>query len=79
MSKFEVSDFLADIDNTFLTELNLNEDTMSVHRKFAHFINLFEKAVNRHAPLRKLTRRETKLKAKPWLTKAILTSVKRKN
>jgi len=35
--------------------------------------------LNRHAPLRKKSKNEQKLKAKQWLTKAIIKSSKTKN
>ena len=34
---------------------------------------------NKHAPLRNLTRKEMKLKTKPWLTKGLLKSISIKN
>ena len=34
--------------------------------------------LNTHAPLRKYTRKEKKLKVKPWLNKTLLKSIKKK-
>ena len=42
------------------------------------FINIFPKSLNIHAPLRKQSRKETKLKNKPWLSKVILKSIQQK-
>ena len=43
------------------------------------FIVIFHKTLNIHAPLRKQSRKETKLKNKPWLSKGILISIQQKN
>ena len=40
---------------------------------------IFHKTLNIHAPLRKQSRKETKLKNKPWLSKGILISIQQKN
>ena len=42
------------------------------------FIDIFHKTLNIHAPLRKQSRKETKLKNKPWLSKRILKSIQQK-
>ena len=42
-------------------------------------IDIFHKTLNIHAPLRKQSRKETKLKNKPWLSKGILISIQQKN
>ena len=34
--------------------------------------------INRHAPLRKLTRRQKRINKKPWITNGILISIKKK-
>ena len=47
------------------------EDENSLMR---NFINIFNDTLNNHAPLRKQTWKERKLKSKPWLTKEILIS-----
>ena len=43
------------------------------------FIDIFHKTLNTHAPLRKQSRKETKLKNKPWLFKEIIKSIQQKN
>ena len=43
------------------------------------FIHIFQKIINKHAPLRKLSRREKQLQAKPSITRGLLTSIKNKN
>ena len=43
------------------------------------FKQIFQKTIEHHAPKRILTKRETKLKQKPWITKEILKSIRHKN
>ena len=42
------------------------------------FIDIFHKTLNIHAPLQKQSRKETKLKNKPCLSKEILISIQQK-
>ena len=46
---------------------------------FMSLLIFFQKIINKHAPLRKLSRREKQLQAKPWITRGLLTSIKNKN
>ena len=43
------------------------------------FLQIIIDATNKHAPLRKLSRKEMKLKSKPWITKGLLRSILSKN
>jgi len=54
---------------TLSTELN---------QIFDQFVATFYQLVNKHAPLKKASKKKQKLLAKPWLTKIILISIKRK-
>ena len=46
---------------------------------FSSFYSEFNKVVNKHAPMRTLSRRKAKQCSKPWITKGIRTSIKIKN
>ena len=54
------------------------ELTNAQNANFAYsiFHKKFQSLLNKHAPLRFLSRREVKLKQKPWITKGILKSIK---
>ena len=54
-------------------------EVSSPHHQFQTFIDIFTDAINLHAPYRRTTRKEKKLKEKPWLTKGLLKSIKQKN
>ena len=51
----------------------------NVNMLMSNFINTFADTLEIHAPLRKQTQKEKKLKDKPWLTKGSLISIKQKN
>ena len=73
---FNVDSFLFDLDDKLRRNLSNNSDADS---KFTLFLDTFIDVVNTHSPLVKLSRRKTKLAAKPWITKGILKSIKTKN
>ena len=50
----------------------------NINSSFNDFIVKFKHVIDKHAPLRKLSRRQKKLPAKPWITKGILVSIKKK-
>ena len=76
LKNFDKQKYLNDLSNK-LSSLTL--DVENANDNFTNFNNLLEDTINTHAPLRKLTRKELKLKKKPWITKAILVSTKTKN
>ena len=43
-----------------------------------NFINIVKTAIDNYAPLKKLSRRQRKLKLKPWITRGLLISIKHK-
>ena len=45
---------------------------------FNNFINIVKTAIDNYAPLKKLSRRQRKLKLKPWITRGLLISIKHK-
>ena len=51
----------------------------NVHDLFKDFYSKLEGAVNRHAPLKKLSPKEIKVKSKPWLNAEILKMIKIRN
>ena len=54
------------------------DDTTSTNEQFENFLSLFTSVVNAHAPLRIQGRKEQKLQKKPWLSSALLKSIKLK-
>ena len=60
------------------------DDALGLHsedidKSFETFFSNIKSITDRHAPLKKMSLKECKLKLKPWLTKGILTSINNKN
>jgi len=63
--------------------MSLNTQLKSVsplnfNQLFAKFLQTVEGTVEQHAPLKKRTRKQRKLQAKPWNTKGVLISIRHK-
>ena len=70
MSNFKTEEFL---DYLHIKLGNLFENNCySANKLFDNFISMFTEMVDLFAPKRNATRKEKKLKLKPWLTPALL-------
>ena len=77
MSSFDLELFLQELEQRLRdAELEKND---SVNEQFDKFCVTFNSVVKKIAPLRKASRKEKRLHAKPWLTKGLLKSIKRKH
>ena len=65
-----VYDYLSNLGE--LTELNFD-------CTFDEFVSLVQNVMEKHAPLKRLSRKQQKLKSKPWITKEINAMICRKN
>ena len=54
-------------------------DTNDVNLIFDAFYTKISLLINYHVPLKKLSKKEIKLQAKPWITKGLRTSIAQKN
>ena len=57
----------------------LNYEKDDPNKLFSSFYNKLNKVINKHAPLKKLSKRKIKQFSKPWITKGIKTAIRRKN
>ena len=57
----------------------LANPTESIHTEFKLLTDAIKEIVNNNLPLIKLSKKKSRLKQKPWLTKALLISAKNKN
>ena len=77
-SQFSEHDFLAE-----LAEINwdtvVNMEQGYINRSFSTFFNKVNKIVDKHAPLKTLSRRRAKKLSKPWITRGIRKSIRVKN
>ena len=68
-SKFDKERFLADFNNPNFEYLN--DGQTDVNAKFNRFLASLDEIVRNHAPLEKLTKRDLKLRNKPWINSRI--------
>ena len=74
-TNFDKTKFSRDFNNldwNKILSLENGDTNQSFDSFFLHFSNLFDQ----HVPVVKLSKRQTKTKGKPWVTKGILTSMK---
>ena len=79
MKNFKIEDYLLDLDLAFssINITDLNKSNMS--QGVSNFTSTFNSVLDKHAPLTALTRKEKRLKKKPWITPGILATIKTKN
>ena len=65
-----VNDFASNLDG--LTEQSFND-------AFEAYIQVIHKVIDKHAPLKQMSRKQKKIKSKPWVTKSIYESIRLKN
>ena len=80
-SKFNPKDYNLDLN---LALSNLFEKTPEINSQtfdtvFNKFIKTIKDIIDIHAPLKSYSRRQKRLKRKPWITKGILVSIRKKN
>ena len=57
----------------------LEVNNSNVDKSFESFITTVNSIIAEHAPLKKISVKERKLRAKPWIAKGILNSINNKN
>ena len=67
-------DELQSIDWTTALSNNNNE----VNQSLENFLNITSSLLDRYAPLKQVTKKDMKTQSKPWITKGILTSIRKK-
>ena len=77
MIGFQIEGFLEDLNERLKFVTDSNKD--SVDKQFQEFIHIFASVVSTHAPLKKASRKERKIKIKPWLTQGLIRSIHQKN
>ena len=64
------------LNNLFQTNAVTNDNNLE--ELFNNFHSIFTQAIHIHAPLKKLTKKQKRPQRKPWITKGVLISIKRK-
>ena len=65
--------------DTFLLDIERYLSNRNVDHKFSNFFTVFMTAVNKHAPVKNVSKKQFKLSMKPWITPAIPKSMKKNN
>ena len=80
LKKFNFENFNNDLKLSLDKQLSGSPklDENNFDQVFSNFMEVIKITINRHAPLRKLTRRQKRLNKKPWITNRILISIKKK-
>ena len=63
--------------NQFLPQLHTVTEN-DFNNKFEKFYSIIKLTIENHAPLKKLSKKQQRLKNKPWITKSLLISIKKK-
>ena len=79
MYKRDYSTFSEDSFRDDISIQNFDNNLEDVNKEFQDFYFRLKGCIDRHAPLKKLTPKETKLKHKPWISSNINKMIKIKN
>ena len=78
MKSFKAEEFIIDLNCQLQSYCNIHNQDTDVNKDVSRITETFIKTLNSHAPLRPLSRRERNLNEKPWITKGILKSIRKK-
>ena len=78
LKSFNQQIFLEDIQNLNWSNI-LELENQDLDNSFNNFFLMIETVLDTYVPIKKLNKAELKLKSKSWLTKGIMTSIKKKN
>ena len=76
--KFYSGRILNELKNK-LSNIAFEPYTASIDDNVNSLIAIFKNILNRHAPMRPMSKKEQRLCSKPWITPGILNSIKTKN
>ena len=82
MRNFSLETFLIDLDNELYSlsqDSSSETNTASVNQDASNLVNTFNSIIDRHGPLRPMSRQKNRLSDKRWITHGILTSIKTKS
>jgi len=75
---FNIEEFLIDL-HLQLSTIDFDSTIACVNNDAQQLLKIFKLVLDKHAPLRPMTRKEKRLNKKPWITKGIFKSIKTKN
>ena len=79
-SKLDSEALISEVRNVNWSEvLGSESGATDVNTVFQSFYDRITEIIHKHAPIRKLSRKETKSLSKPWVTPGIKTSIRNKD
>jgi len=78
MKNFVLEEFITELELK-LVRINFESKSTCVNDNVNSLNTVFTGVLNHHAPLHPMSRSEKHLSDKPWISKAILKSIKTKN
>lgn len=77
---FDTEAYCDNLNDLLLNFFQRNYDINSCNfdNLFAEFVEIVKRTIDFHAPVKKLSRKQRKLKLKPWITRGIFKSIKHK-
>ena len=76
-SKLNEHDLLADVQSINWHEILSHHD--DINQNFNSFHSCISSVIDKHAPIRQLSKKEVKLRTKPWITSGLRKSITTKN
>ena len=76
--KFSEEKFVNDLSQLHWESI-LSESSNDVNKSFSTFYNKLNRIVNKHAPINTISKRKAKQLNKPWITRGLRISIKKKN
>ena len=77
MRGFNQGNFMAELQNINWGLLDIERG--DIDHSMGEFLSIFNDLLNKHAPLKKATRKELERQQKPWITKGILCSMRKRD
>ena len=78
MKNFCINDFLFDLYKQLSQSIHHNENS-TINSQFETFVDIFQTVVNNHAPLCNASRKQRRMRQKPWLIPGLYKSILTKN
>ena len=78
LKNFSKEELAADVININWPEV-LSPEKMDTNHSFDKFDKQITEIIDRHAPLKKISKKDFKMQAKPWITPGIIKSIKRRD
>ena len=81
LSKFKLDSYCDELNislhNYLLNLPSMQNSNLIFEQAFQEFVNVVKNVVDKHAPLKIASRKQNRLNKKPWITKGLVTSIRK--